>query len=439
MIRNHIFIFEFVSGGGFNQSTIPSSLLCEGFGMLRSIIEDFKSMNFFVSTILDSKISFLSHLLKIDTVALVGAKDNYLDIFEKYVEKSDYIFIIAPEFSNILYNLTKIAKKHNKIILSVNLEGIKLGTSKLTTYKFFRNCKISTPKTYLIPFKKRQIDLKFILDKLTELKHPIIIKPIDGVGAESIYYFDNNNEINEFMVNENQNFNFKRTYILQEFIEGNDLSVSLINSSLNLDLEANSPIILSINSQYLTLGTFNCKSEYFGGSTPAESYEEIHKDLEVILNRSNLSQIKGYYGIDFIRREDKSIYFIEINPRLTTSYIGLRNTINFNPVELILNSKPKLSVVDEIKYNYHSIFTRLDLQYKGNLKVEEIQEKCLSNLIQKIPEFVTPPISLDVSRDFSGFIATKTKDFKSSKKRISEIHNLLKDLDFIPIKSMLIR
>jgi len=46
MMKKRIFIFEFVTGGGFNRVNIPISLFCEGFGMLRSIIKDFKSLGF---------------------------------------------------------------------------------------------------------------------------------------------------------------------------------------------------------------------------------------------------------------------------------------------------------------------------------------------------------------------------------------------------------
>ena len=54
MSNNRIFIFEFVSGGGFNQVDIPNSLFCEGYGMLKSIITDFKALNFEISTLLDN-------------------------------------------------------------------------------------------------------------------------------------------------------------------------------------------------------------------------------------------------------------------------------------------------------------------------------------------------------------------------------------------------
>ena len=72
MSKNKIFIFEFVSGGGFNQGDIPSSLFCEGYGMLKSIITDFKALNLEISTLLDYRISFLSTYLKADYIEIVN-------------------------------------------------------------------------------------------------------------------------------------------------------------------------------------------------------------------------------------------------------------------------------------------------------------------------------------------------------------------------------
>jgi predicted ATP-grasp superfamily ATP-dependent carboligase len=45
----------------------------------------------------------------------------------------------------------------------------------------------------------------------------------------------------------------------------------------------------------------------------------------------------GCIGIDVIvdNKNDK-IYVVEINPRLTTSYIGLHEAIGYNPAKIIL-------------------------------------------------------------------------------------------------------
>ncbi|MFX0141145.1 MAG: ATP-grasp domain-containing protein, partial [Candidatus Hodarchaeota archaeon] len=257
---NKIFLFEFVSGGGFSQVEIPISLFCEGYGMLRSIIADFKSLNFEISTLLDYRGFSYKNFLQADIIKKVKANENYLKKFKEEVKKSEYCFIIAPEFSGILYKLTKIVKDNNKIILSGDLDGINLGSYKFKTYQFFKACKVNTPSTFLISRKKDYFNLDFVIQKFKQLKSPLLIKPDDGVGAENLFYLKNEEQIREFFKDPNDKLDIKRNHILQEFIEGRDLSVSLIGTSRN-------PIILSINTQHLNIKNINEESEYLGGTT----------------------------------------------------------------------------------------------------------------------------------------------------------------------------
>ncbi len=424
MSKDLIFIFEFVSGGGFSQVNIPTSLFCEGFGMLRSIIADFKALGFEIHTLLDLRIFFLSKFLQADVIRKVDEHENYLKAFKNLVKNCKYIFIIAPETSKILYELTKLVKNSNKILLSTNLHGIKKGTSKILTYNFFKKSGIFTPKTYRIPYIKKQLDKEFILQKFKTLKCPIVIKPEDGCGAESIHYFEKESQILYFLRNYKLNSDKTRHFILQEFIKGEDLSISLLgNKNLNTI-----PLVLSVNSQNINLK--NIKSEYFGGYTPLLNHKEITKQLFNILKKINLLKIEGHFGIDFIRKHDHSFSFIEINPRLTTSYIGLRNIININCAELILNSRLNNLNDPEINLQSHSNYTRLDFLYDNFENGEEYLEDLIPKFIKLIPEFVTPPISLNNSKYFSCFIATKTKDLLSSEIRVNEIIQSMKNLNF---------
>ena len=438
MSNNRIFIFEFVSGGGFNQVKIPSSLFCEGYGMLRSIIADFKAMNFEITTLLDHRISFLSHYLEANTIKYMKAKDNYLNPFNESVKECDFTFIIAPEFSNILYNLTEIVKDKNKKILSVGLEGIQLGSSKIRTYEYFRKNKITTPKTYLIP-SKIGLDIDFIIQKFKEFNSPIVIKPLDGVGAESIYYFEDKDQIYEFFKDSETKIDPNRNYIIQKYIEGEDLSVSLIGVPYNTKKQLNTLILLSINYQDIKIKNSRADSEYFGGYTPVENFKQVNKGLSKVLEKLDLSMFNSYFGIDFIRNGDL-ITLIEINPRLTTSYIGIRNILNVNPVELILKNYTELTNSMSIEFQNHSIFTRLELEYGGDNTIMEIRDLIIPKLLIEVPEFVTPPISFNESNQnnqipFSCFIATKEKDINCSQNRLTEIIDIIKKkYDFKVIK-----
>jgi len=439
MINQKIFVFEFVSGGGYNQVDIPSSLFCEGYAMLRTIIEDFKKLGFQITTLLDVRIDFLSHYLEADKVKIVNKNDDYIKIYTDCVKKSTYCFVIAPEFSNNLYNLTKIVKDNKKTILSIDLDGICLGTSKLITYNFFLENKVNTPKTYLIPLKKRFFDLEFVLQKFDELECPIIIKPEDGVGSESIFYFETKGQIIQFFKDSKEKLDLSRHYILQEYIDGEDLSASIINGVYSKKPEAMNQIILSINAQIVKFKDSVNDSIYLGGFTPVVDYEFLKDSLEKILKSMDLSSFRGYFGIDFIKKTDNSIYFIEINPRLTTSYIGIRNILEYNPLEMIFNqNKPSLNL-NRLHHQGFSKFILLELKYVGDEISNEINDIIIPKLMGVIPEIVTPPIALSKSvgdQDllYYCFLATKTKDLDSSKKRISKIIKIFNDYNFKTIK-----
>ena len=432
MRKKKIFLFEFASGGGFNQVNIPTSLFCEGYGMLRSIIEDFKSLDFEISILLDYRGISYKKFLQADIINQVNANDDYLVKFEKEVKNCEFCFIIAPEFSEILYKLTKIVKNNNKEILSVDLEGITLGTYKLDTYEFFKACSVNTPQTFLISRNKQNFDLDSIIQTFNQFNGRIIIKPEDGVGAENIFYFENEKQIIKLFKGLGEKLDISRKYLLQEYIEGRDLSVSLIGT-------LNNPIILCVNTQNLSIKSNNGGSEYLGGTTPVENHEEITKNLMKIFEKMDLSKFSSYYGIDFIRKADKSMYFIEINPRLTTSYIGIRNIIDKNPAELIWDIKMKSLSSSEIHFKNFSQFSRIELGYIGNRTDIEIKEEIIPKLVKEIPELVTPPIAFDNSNTnrilrYSCFIATKEKNYKYSRMRLTKIMETFKKLDFISIK-----
>ena len=46
---------------------------------------------------------------------------------------------------------------------------------------------------------------------------------------------------------------------------------------------------------------------------------------------NNFDGYYGFFGIDAILDKNDNIFLLEINPRLTTSYIGLRSSLGFNP------------------------------------------------------------------------------------------------------------
>ncbi|AIJ05930.1 hypothetical protein JH146_1087 [Methanocaldococcus bathoardescens] len=182
-------------------------------------------------------------------------------------EKINYALTIAPEDENILYNLTKIIEKYPVKNLGCSSEAIKIAGNKYLTYLAIKDS-VKTPKTF------------------TPKKY--VVKKIDSCGGK---------------------FNlFDENFLIQEFVDGENLSVSLIVGKKIYPL--------SLNRQYID------ERGFIGGDVNIE-----HKLKDKIFNEAIkavkcIDGLNGYVGVDVIVNDE--IYIIEINPRITTTIYGLK-------------------------------------------------------------------------------------------------------------------
>ena len=88
----------------------------------------------------------------------------------------------------------------------------------------------------------------------------------------------------------------------------------------------------------------------------------------------------------------------------------------------------------DLKFLNFSLFSRIDLLLNNYDPMEHLNGYLLPKLMKEIPELVTPPISIDKSNHYSCFVATKTKDYLSSKRRMDEIFQYFKRIGFDKIR-----
>jgi predicted ATP-grasp superfamily ATP-dependent carboligase len=432
MIDQDVFIFEFVSGGGFNSVDIPSSLLCEGYAMLRSLINDFYEFGFNIKTLLDERMRFYSTYLKSDKILLVKSTDSFIKRFSNMLKDNSYCFLIAPEFSNILYNLTKLAIKENNILLSQNLQFIKKGTSKVENYNYFKTNGLPTPKTYGINLNEAE-NLVKKLYKNGKINFPLIIKPIDGAGAENLHKVSSIGTLKPLISQIEKEKDLSKI-LIQEFVDGIDLSASILGQK---NLTKHNEFIcklLSLNFQKIVIKNKSGSTEYLGGYTPYRRKKSLTETIQNYIDKLKIPNMSGYFGIDFIQT-DRNLFFIEINPRLTTSYLGLRNVLNFNPAKLIYEAKTNQLSKIKLETKGNSVFKRIEMRYNGTLKKKDIINKIIPKLMREIPEVITPPLSIEHDPNhYSCLIATKEKNLTFSEKRIEEIIEYLKNDNFVKIE-----
>lgn len=221
-------------------------------------------------------------------------------------------------------------KKYKKIICG-NKETEKVDNK----FKFFKHIK-----------NKFNVPLTFQLSDVDELNeilqqhnnNQFILKPLQGSGGLGIFLLNNeslskNNEGNQIL----QNISYEN-YILQEYIDGINVSSSVLSSH---DEQKN-----LINSRLITehdLG--NDTFEYSGNIVPLDEnslkmFNDIQTnfdDDELNAEMKNISEdlmkefkLVGSNGVDYVLDKSGQLKVIEINPRFQGTYELVENALGIN-------------------------------------------------------------------------------------------------------------
>jgi tyramine---L-glutamate ligase len=303
-----ILLFEYITGGGFNQTGLPEALAKEGLLMLQALVDNFVSLQGLAVTVMIDE-RMLGRLIVSEdfSVQIIAAQSDVHAEFQALITQHDAIWPIAPETEGILQQLCEHVEQAGKILLNTSGAGVATAGDKWLSYLRFKECAIPTISTYK-------------LDEFSYLPGEWIIKPRDGVGGEA-----------SAIINDRANFNTICTqndrglFIIQPHIVGKKTSLSCIfKDSLGWLICVNQQEFHVLNGQYqLTEIKVNLQA------APAK-YQALITKLAVAF-----PQLWGYIGIDLIEVED-DIYVLEINPRLTSSFAGIYQATGINCAKAIL-------------------------------------------------------------------------------------------------------
>ncbi len=328
--RGHILkviVYEYVSGGGYAEQIIPSSFLAEGFGMLRSIVEDFKVAGHQVTTLMDVRIAKLHP--PIDAFCILPI--NYAKEAEKYLKKistiNDAIYIVAPETASTMKSLVKLVEKTG--ITSFNCESGAIGkiANKAVLYEKLEKKGFPTPKTLTLNLGESPFQIKQEMKR--ELTYPVVLKPVDGVGCGGLSIVKDESQIEEAIAKLKAE-STSAAFLAQEFINGVSASVSLLSNGIKAKA-------LSLNKQNIILAGPSATSSYEGGAVPFEYWlkQDVFEVAEKVVDA--FVGLRGYVGVDVVLTEHKA-FVVDVNPRLTTSYVGLSKVAGFNIAEALVDS-----------------------------------------------------------------------------------------------------
>ena len=313
-----VFIHEFVTGGGWPPGEVPLDLASEAAAMLWAVLADFRAWGA-VRTVTTSDRRLDHFALPADEVVCV-TPGHHASAFASLLDQSDAALIIAPETDGVLARLSAIVEEADIPLLSCCSTAVAVASDKAACYDLFRQANLPTPLT-------RRSTFSTASQVADQVGYPLVIKPIDGVGCDGVCLVRGPTELADALTLLHQATSHDEI-ILQSFVAGVHASVSLLAAG-----EQSLP--LSLNGQAIEVG---CPFIYRGGEVPL-SHPMGARALTVAQSAIRLIPgLRGYVGVDLILTQDEAL-LIEINPRLTTSYIGLRQVIDLNLAQAIWDAR----------------------------------------------------------------------------------------------------
>ena len=324
--NDSILVFEYFTASGEKDKSIIS----EAEALLFSLLDDLSE--FKVDLVINN--SYKEKMNNHKNVNIIFIDENIILWLKNNASNFKKAIFIAGENDNNLFNITKILEDNGVKTYTSSSEACFKSSDKYETYKELLNI-VPQPRSFKLKIDPKGYWLRAIRnlykkwqaeDPLTPLK--IIIKPLVGVDCENIVMMENSDG---FSYDLEKIFPPNSRILVQEYIDGIDVSVSLLSAEDNT-------IPLSLNRQFIELKQEN--GTYLGGKLPYEN--EYQKEIFEIATKAveNIKGLKGFVGVDLIINNDEKdiyqVYLLEINSRFTTPYVGLKKIANFNIAKTII-------------------------------------------------------------------------------------------------------
>ena len=256
----------------------------------------------------------------------VNSRDDHQRAFARLASESDWTLLVAPEFDGILETLCCRAEKLGARLLSPDSTFIRLTSDKNRTAELLAAAGILVPES---------VDV----DQPHDAAFPVVLKPSDGAGSIDVHRFASVSELlrtwrkagpREASVATRPSVLGGGRWRVERWLPGTAASIAVLNGPAG-------SMVLPACRQFFSDGR---ALHYVGGATPLDA------DLDRRANRlgravlTALPPAVGYFGVDLILGPDPDggqDAVVEVNPRLTTSYVGLRKSLGINLVKVMLD------------------------------------------------------------------------------------------------------
>lgn len=303
-----VFLYEFISGGGCFHPTLretPSgSLLAEGLAMWQAVYEDLSRLaEVQVLTTRDARLPFTG----VDAIS-VDRHDSAL--FLNLAKQVDVTLVIAPEFDGHLLQLVSQLERVGCRQLGPDASFIRLTSDKTKTLEHLAAAGIRVPVGQLLK-RGQSVTL--------DMAYPMVAKRNDGAGSMGS------------VLPAAPSKPFEHDTRLEAYLAGEACSQSLL-------CHGGHAVIACPPMRQWIAGDLSL--QYLGGERlQHRSIVNRATDLATQVIQA-LPETNGYVGVDMIlgqASDGSQDYVLEVNPRLTTSYIGLRQLTEDNLMQVLID------------------------------------------------------------------------------------------------------
>jgi predicted ATP-grasp superfamily ATP-dependent carboligase len=315
---------EYITGGGMRRENIQASLAAEGRLMLGALVEDLLALSPSPSLLVmvDDRFAWASFSGRVETV-MIGADDAFPAVWKECIGLCDAVWPVAPETGGILEQICLDVEVSGTALLTCPSAAVRIAASKLKTAQ--RLEEFGLPVVHTAPwegFERAQ-------------GQTVVVKPDDGVGcADTLIIGDAAQWLSPASSTQGNavelahpSLNPTAIRIVQPLIEGEPISLSVLFAH-------GRALMLSCNRQIIDRGG----QRFSLRGCVVNAIQDKDGGLQQLAEKvaSALPDLWGYAGIDLMLTENGPL-ILEVNPRLTTSYAGLRDALETNPAALVLN------------------------------------------------------------------------------------------------------
>jgi predicted ATP-grasp superfamily ATP-dependent carboligase len=239
---------------------------------------------------------------------------QFAAVFQRALSECDAVWPIAPETEGVLFGITSEILLSGRALLASRPGAIAVAASKLATGRALASAGIAVAEMF--PDESR----------VPALLPEIVAKPDDGAGCQDTLLFRDREHLRAWCGQHAQ-----AKTVFQVYVSGEARSLSLLCCDGRVRM-------LTCNRQHVEIhkGTFRF-SGVSVNAVAAGPYAALANAVACAM-----PGLWGLCGVDFVETKSGPVV-IEVNPRLTTSYAGLRSAIGINPAQLVLELPASLA------------------------------------------------------------------------------------------------